>query len=557
MGVMRSMRGMEHEGALSGSTRAHGFGLSPRPGRGERGFGGDGSNGKYGTNGESTPHPNPLPDRGGEGAANQTDVTAKHAEHAERDGKEATPHPNPLPGRGGEGGATATPRAGRGPEQGEDGEARCLARAHGGGNCFLTGMAGTGKTTLLRRFIAERTSGVRDGRLELGAPRGRVDVTAPTGVAALNAGGMTLHRFCGMLLGPQPGQSNEEYFAILENDRRPSVRAGFNRVRRCVTLVIDEISMLPGRQLEFVDFLFRRLRGRDVAFGGCQVIATGDFLQLPPVRTDEAAAYDWGFLSPAWAAAEFKTTVLEQVRRQDEAAFVEALGGFRVGRVWGDAARLLHSRVRSNPPAAMPRLFTHNVQVDKWNNFQLEGLPGDESVLEAEQTGPELQRGFLTRNLLTPATLRLKPGALVMFTVNKAVPGQSEPVFVNGQIGVVEQVVTSGQSSVASGTDQICVRVKGGAVIPVERFTWQFDAQDPDSAKFRQFPLRLAWAMTIHKAQGLTLDSAFLDIRAAREPGQAYVAVSRVRTLAGLNFKEWFKGIFVSNEAVEFYRNLN
>ena len=217
----------------------------------------------------------------------------------------------------------------------------------------------------------------------------------------------------------------------------------------------------------------------------------------------------------------------------------------------------LHSRVRSNPPAAMPRLFTHNVQVDKWNNFQLEGLPGDESVLEAEQTGPELQRGFLTRNLLTPATLRLKPGALVMFTVNKAVPGQSEPVFVNGQIGVVEQVVTSGQSSVASGTDQICVRVKGGAVIPVERFTWQFDAQDPDSAKFRQFPLRLAWAMTIHKAQGLTLDSAFLDIRAAREPGQAYVAVSRVRTLAGLNFKEWFKGIFVSNEAVEFYRNLN
>ena len=216
--------------------------------------------------------------------------------------------------------------------------------------------------------------------------------------------------------------------------------AGFNRVRRCQVLVIDEVSMLPGRQFEFVEFLFRHLRVRDEPFGGCQVIATGDFLQLPPVRTDETQRYDWAFLSPAWASAEFKTIILETVRRQDEPAFVKALGNFRVGRVWGDTARLLQSRVRSNPAANMPRLFTHNLQVDKWNNFQLGGLPGDDIVLEAEQSGPDHQREFLTKNLLTPATLRLKPGALVMFTVNRAVPGSQLPLFVNGQMGAVEAI---------------------------------------------------------------------------------------------------------------------
>jgi ATP-dependent DNA helicase PIF1 len=131
----------------------------------------------------------------------------------------------------------------------------------------------------------------------------------------------------------------------------------------------------------------------------------------------------------------------------------------------------------------------------------------------------------------------------VMFTVNKNEPGRTEPLFVNGQLGTVEAVEPGA----------VLVRGKGGDVIRVERFTWRYDAQDEDSASFSQFPLRLAWAMTIHKAQGLTLDSAFLDIRAAREPGQAYVAVSRVRTLAGLNFKEWFKGLHVSPEAIRFY----
>jgi ATP-dependent DNA helicase PIF1 len=439
-------------------------------------------------------------------------------------------------------------------------EKRFAAAAIGGRNCFLTGMAGTGKSTTLRAFIRDSIK--------------RVDVTAPTGVAALNVGGMTIHRFCGMLLGPQRGQSNEEYYEVLRRDTRKSILAGFNRVRRCEVLVIDEISMLPGRQLDFVEYLFRRLRGSDEAFGGCQVIATGDFLQLPPVRTNEGEPYDWAFQSRAWEAAEFKTISLEIVRRQDEPAFVRALSEFRQGHIWGTTARLLQSRVRSFPPSGMPRLFTHNVQVDKWNAFQLSELPGEESVLEAEQTGPEKQREFLTKNLLTPATLVLKPGAMVMFTVNKNDSGQREPLFVNGQLGVVQEIASATKSECHEGQDgssspppspdragqayggegdRVHVRIQNGDVIPVERFTWRYDSNDPDSATFSQFPLRLAWAMTIHKSQGLTLDSAYLDIRAAREPGQAYVAVSRVRTLAGLQFKEWFKGVHVSPEALEFY----
>jgi ATP-dependent DNA helicase PIF1 len=450
-------------------------------------------------------------------------------------------------------------------------EKRFHAAALGGDNCFLTGAGGTGKSTQLREFIRACEagsdlpvgSGVSPQFLPPATPQKhagltplaqrRVSVTAPTGVAALNIGGMTIHRFCGMLIGPAVGQSNEEYFAQLERDRRRSILAGFNRVRRCEVLVIDEVSMLPGRQLEFVEFLFRRLRGRDEPFGGCQVIATGDFLQLPPVRTLQSATnseterYDWAFQSPAWMGASFRTFLLEKVRRQDEATFVRALADFRVGRVWGDSARILQSRVRSNPPSTMPRLFTHNVQVDKWNVFQLSELPGEESVLQAEQSGPDLQREFLTRNLLTPATLHLKRGALVMFTVNKNEPNRSEPLFVNGQIGTVVDV----------GPGEVLVQTRTGAVIRVERFTWRYAQDDPESASFSQFPLRLAWAMTIHKAQGLTLDSAYLDIRAAREPGQAYVAVSRVRSLAGLNFKEWFKGVHVSPEAIEFYRTVN
>jgi hypothetical protein len=232
---------------------------------------------------------------------------------------------------------------------------------------------------------------------------------------------------------------------------------------------------------------------------------------------------------------------LETVRRQDEAEFVRALSSFRVGSVTGENAKILTSRVKQNPPSEVTKLFTHNAQVDKWNDIMLDGLPGEPSTFEMTSWGNDKQIDFLKKNLLTPATLQLKPGASIMFTVNYRCEDHE---FVNGQRGTV--------SSLEPGC--VHVRTHEGSIIDVEPYTWQYDVKDDQSGQVSQFPLRLAYAMTIHKSQGLTLDSAHIDIRAAREPGQAYVALSRVRTLQGLSLKEWPKGLFVSGEAVKFYQ---
>ena len=390
-----------------------------------------------------------------------------------------------------------------------------------GENVFLTGAGGTGKTTLTRQMIARDPD--------------RFSVTASTGIAALNAGGSTLHRWSGMMLGPKDGQSNDKYLAELMKDSRRSVRAGFDRVRGCQSLVIDEISMLNGRTLDFLDFLCRKLRRDDRPFGGIQIIATGDFLQLPPVN--KTGHYDWAFQSRAWMDARFKIIHLTEVKRQDDTSFVRALSEFRFGVMGTDSTRLLRTRIARFPDADLTRLFTHNSMVDRWNAYRLGEIESEPTTFEAELAGPESQQQFLINNLLTPRELVIKRGAHVMFTVNSADGG-----FVNGQTGVVTDF----------GFGRIMVE-SDGRLIAVDPFKWQFDSKDRNSATFIQFPLRLSWALTIHKSQGLTLTSAYIDVRAAREPGQAYVALSRVRTLSGLHLKGWFSGVFVSRAAVDFY----
>ncbi len=396
-----------------------------------------------------------------------------------------------------------------------------------GENVCLTGPGGTGKSFRTRRMIAANPA--------------RFAVTASTGIAALNIGGLTLHRWSGMMLGPQNGETDEDYLAHLMADKRFSVRAGFNRIRSVETLVIDEVSMMNGRTLDFLDFLARRMRGNDRPFGGIQMIVTGDFLQLPPVRKIQTAPYDWAFESRAWRETGFKVVQLTKVHRQDDAAFIGALSEFRFGRVTGQNARLLRARVAKFPDANLTRLFTHNAQVDKWNAYRLGEIASEPEVFDAELSGPEHQQQFLINNLLTPQRLELKRGARVMFTVNSSDGG-----FVNGQTGIVTDFAW-GRIAVESE----------GRQISVEPFAWPYDSRDKNSAVFRQFPLRLSYALTIHKAQGLTLDSAYIDVRAAREPGQAYVALSRLRTLSGLHLKDWFSGVFVSKAATDFYAHLN
>lgn len=399
---------------------------------------------------------------------------------------------------------------------------RFLDLASAGENTFLTGPAGSGKSYQVRQFLKRHPD---------------CHVTASTGVAALNVGGMTVHRWSGMMLGPAKGQDYERFFTQLARDGKPNVRAAFNRVRRCQRLVIDEISMLAGRAFDYLDFHCQMIRDDPRPFGGIQIIGTGDALQLPPVRTNPQLPYDWFFDTKSWDKARFQKVELTRIVRQDDPDFVAALAKFRRGRIDVITERLLRPCITTFPDRNITRLFTHNSMVDRWNNFCLGELPGPESVREAETWGPQSQIEFLERNLLTPKTLRLKPQAKVMFTVNRPDDG-----FVNGQTG---EVVSIGRTTVIVRTE--------GSELEVAPYRWRFDSNDPGTAWFEQLPLRLANALTIHKAQGLTLDSAYVDIRAAREPGQAYVALSRVRTLAGLHLKDWPKGIFVSQRALDFH----
>jgi hypothetical protein len=411
-----------------------------------------------------------------------------------------------------------------------------------GGNVFLSGMAGTGKSTTLLEFIGQSFRSV--------------DVCATTGIAALNlqdhfrrrAGvalpAHTVNRWSGIGLGPAAGQTHQQYWDFLNLGRMPMSRmAAFRRVARCECLVIDEISMLPGRVLDYLNFHFQQIRGNSRPFGGIQIVMVGDFLQLPPVA--KSGKYDWAFLSQSWAAARFQTSYLTTIHRQDEPLFVEALNNFREGRISRAVADVLSSRVKMFVDRRVVRLMTHNAQVDKWNSYQIGEIDGPELTYTAEFEGPEHEADFIAKNSITPTTLVLKRGARVMVTSNLT-NEVGEMIAVNGQCGTVMEM----------GIDAVAVALDGGSTVAINRRSWTYDPQRDDSAAMHQIPLRPAYALTIHKSQGLTLDRAHIDIRAAREPGQAYVALSRLRSLSGLFLKEWIKGVHVSEAAINFYRNL-
>ena len=419
-----------------------------------------------------------------------------------------------------------------------------LARINEGKNVFVTGPAGTGKSSVtveaIRRRLGDRS----------------LKVCATTGVAALNlrdklqamfgehVDTSTVYRWAGIGIGPKDGQPFEDYVAYLRARGR-SWQGACARIRGTRTLVIDEVSMLPGKIIELVDLVCREVRNDPRPFGGIQVIAVGDFLQLPPVA--KTGRYDWAFASPVWEALDFSNVTLRVVHRQDDPTFVSILNQFREGTVNKAGAEILKKRVAVFPKPSILRLFTHNVQVDKWNAYQLGTSDEAEQVFHAEGEGPKDEVEWLQKNLVTPSELRLKVGARVMVTANLPSGDGETLAAANGDMGEV-----TGWDPTA-----ICVTLDNGRELNVEPHEWEFDpTTDGKTGTFVQFPLRLAWACTIHKSQGLTLDRALIDIRAAREPGQAYVAVSRVKSLAGLHLKDWFQGMFISPQARDFHRRI-
>jgi ATP-dependent DNA helicase PIF1 len=417
-----------------------------------------------------------------------------------------------------------------------------------GDNVFLTGNAGTGKSTVVTTFLGQAFR--------------RIDVTATTGVAALNLRDQfqarsgiflpvsTVFRWAGIALGPNPGENDRACLKRLTMDMRPSRAGAWRRVRAAECLVIDEISMLNGRVFQFLEFLCRELRGGNKPWGGLQVICVGDFLQLPPVARD--GVYDWAFQSETWAATGFRSAVLTQIHRQLDPEFMGLLNAVRCGRVGGQHVKTLARRVARFPATTLLRLFTHNTQVDRWNTSRLEAIEAEQKdFLMTDTGGPECE--WIKKNLLTPERLCLKLGARVMVTINLP-DDRGNLRAVNGSLGTVIEMAAD--PACPCEADEIVLRLDDSRTIGIERFTWNVDPARPDAGGVTQFPLRLAWAATIHKSQGLSLDAALIDARATREPGQTYTALSRVRTLGGLWLRDTFTGVWVSPEAIQFMEGL-
>jgi ATP-dependent DNA helicase PIF1 len=375
-------------------------------------------------------------------------------------------------------------------------------------NVFLTGRAGTGKTTLMREFM--RRAG------------NKAAVLAPTGVAAMHAGGQTLHSFFRLpprLIEPR------------DIKRLRHARA----VKALETLVIDEISMVRADMLWAIDASLRLNRDRNEPFGGVQVILVGDLAQLPPIVQNEEAAYlemSYGgpffFHPPVFRDAGFSLLELEHVYRQSDPEFIDVLNAVREGDLRQDQADILNKRVtgRSGLEASATHvvLTATNQTAFEINRARLEGLPTKAHMFEGKVEGQFDPRLFPTEDPLV-----LKVGARVMLTRN-----DPQGRWVNGSLAEIE------------GFDENAVRVRiGDDVYAVEKQKWERNAYTFDVATkalsktttgaYTQFPLRLAWAMTIHKAQGLTLDRVYMDIsRRLFAHGQAYVALSRARTIEGL-----------------------
>lgn len=406
---------------------------------------------------------------------------------------------------------------------------------HTSHNIFLTGKAGTGKTTFLHK-LKNKTSK-------------RMIVTAPTGVAAINAGGVTLHSFFQLPFGPfVPGS---EFQGQMEQRRFSKEK--INIIKSLDLLVIDEISMVRSDLLDSVDFILRRHKHRDLPFGGAQLLMIGDLHQLSPVvKEDEwrilKKYYDscYFFSSHALRQTEMMPIELKHIYRQSDADFIGLLNCVRNNRLDSGALEMLNARYI---PAFEPQegenyitLTTHNHSADKINNRQLNCLDSKAFSFQAEIEGQYPEHAYPTvENLI------LKKGAQVMFVRND---NSADKRYYNGKIGKI----------ISIGQEHISVKCPDdGQTIQLEKVSWKNIKYTIDKeskaiteemiGEFIQYPLRLAWAITIHKSQGLTFERAIIDANAAFSHGQVYVALSRCKTLEGIVLSEPINPAAVKTDA--------
>lgn len=381
-------------------------------------------------------------------------------------------------------------------------QAQALEILKTGGNVFLTGEPGAGKTFVINQYINW-----------LEAAGLAVAVTASTGIAATHIGGMTVHSWSGIGVRDELNRYDLDKIATNEKVNR--------RVKKANVLVIDEISMIDGKVLDMVDQVTRAIRGRNDSFGGLQVVFVGDFFQLPPV-TKNGDMMRYAFMSNAWQGATPLICYLTEQYRQDDDLFLGLLKSIRQNQVEEDHYTLLGEQTTIAYENIEPtKLYTHNADVDAYNNEKLKELKGPTRKYEMHGEGARVMVESLVRNCLSPQMLELKEEAMVMFTKNNFEKG-----YVNGTLGRV------------IGFDHIAgwpmVKTADGRVIKVDTATWEVMEDGKVRASIEQVPLRLAWAITVHKSQGMSLDAAEIDLSKAFVYGQGYVALSRVRALAGL-----------------------
>lgn len=397
-----------------------------------------------------------------------------------------------------------------------------------GANVFLTGEPGSGKTYTINQYV----SYLRSHQIEPA-------ITASTGIAATHIGGMTVHSWSG--IGIKSGLSKTDLHSITTNDYV------VKRVSAAKVLIIDEVSMLPPGTLQMIDSICREIKHISQPYGGIQVVLVGDFFQLPPVVKQSFSEFSqenlfedtparFAYESPVWEQAEFVTCYITEQYRQDDGKLLSILSKIRSNSFDDSSLDLIKQRQVDSLkiPADAPKLFSHNIDVDTINDQMLAKISEEVHFFPMETRGHESLIKIMKKGCLSPESLFLKIGASVMFTKNNPKEG-----FVNGTLGVVENF--------DKNTELPIIRIRNGRKITVSYTDWTIEENGKVKGRLTQIPLRLAWAITVHKSQGISLDEAVVDLSKVFEFGQGYVALSRVRRLSGIHILGWNEMAFRIN----------
>lgn len=374
-----------------------------------------------------------------------------------------------------------------------------------GKNIFLTGAAGSGKTYLLNKYI----NYLKENNV-------KVAITASTGIAATHLHGATIHSWSG--IGVKDNLTQKDLEKLLTTNH---IKRNYKKTK---VLIIDEISMLHKHQLDMIDTIARYILNCDTAFGGMQIILCGDFFQLLPVSSGSLKEkFQFAFEALAWEKGDFHVCYLHEQHRQGNDPLLAVLNDIRSGTAGEHTKVPLRTRYKKEPQGATKatRLYSRNINVDAINDQELAGLYGQEKIFKMATEGFSTLVEALKKSCLALEQLKLKIGAEVMFIKNDA-SGR----YVNGTRGIVVSFDKSEGWPI--------IKTYDNEMIIASPEEWKYEDNGFVRATLTQVPLRLAWAITIHKSQGMTLDAAEMDLGDTFEPGMGYVALSRVRSLSGL-----------------------